>query len=445
MIKVNTSPLSGMRDFLPNQALQRKEIISKIESIYQLHGFVPIETPSIERYGILTSKYGSDQSLIYNIANADPQGLRYDLTVPLARVMSEYQNELPKFFKRYQIQPVWRADRPQKGRCREFYQCDIDFVGTTSNNADISILECISDVLSSFNLKNYTIRVNDRRIWSLMISAFNIRQSWYMCDYGGSYADQEKETILYFDKNSALEDDDINSNYYPYDKQSIINTKNFIKKSFEENDFNAALDYLASKATNKNHIDGINSLRYILSVFEGINPNIKMDLSLARGLDYYTGTIFEIAVDGMNISIGGGGRYDNLVKSIDPKLDKPGVGCSIGLDRLMLALEDQGLLPKIENQIDMMVIALDQDYIEYSMHVAKQFRRIGYKTEIYPEIVKMKKSMQYASEMKTRYVCIIGENEISENKITIKNMETSVQNEWDFNDLIMMSNRTDLE
>ncbi len=396
MSRIKTQTLKGFRDFLPGQMAIRNRVINTFKQVFESYGFAELQTPTLEYAEVLTGKYGAEaEKLMYLFKDqGDRQvGLKYDLTVPLARVMAQYP-DLPKPFKRYQIQPVFRAENTQKGRYREIYQCDIDTVGTTSLYADAEILSVISDCLKALGFTDFTIKVNSRKILFSITSSLPVLQTLDKLDKK-SEVEVKKELI---DKGlTAAEIED-------------LFTK--IKSAVPDADLQQVLEFAAQLGV----------------------TNIKFEPTLVRGLDYYTGTIFETTITEPKIgSITGGGRYDNLIKSLGgPELSA--VGTSFGLDRICDAIAELNLWPEVSaTSVKVLVTIFSKELGEESLKLAQTLRRKGINTEIYPDAtVKLDKQLKYASDKDIPYVVIVGPEEVAKGVVTLKNMQTGDQEQVDF-------------
>lgn len=316
MIKAQT--LKGFRDFLPQEARKRQYVITKLKAVFESFGFEPLETPTLEYEETLTGKYGEEgDQLMYRFEDNGKRrvAMRYDQTVPFSRVVAQYQSELPIIFKRYQTQPVWRADNPQKGRYREFLQCDVDIVGSSSPLADAEIITTAAKALKALGFKNFTILMNDRRVFSELVN-------------NGSVSEKEMGiAVVAVDKLKKI------------GEEGVINE--LVKKGFSQD--RAKEVFLLIQ--NQEKTDTLKDISLYLAEDETLKENFKFDPTLARGLSYYTGTIFEIEVEDYPVgSICGGGRYDNLIGMFAGK-QIPAVGCSFGFDRTIEAMEALNLFP----------------------------------------------------------------------------------------------------
>ncbi|MEK7450708.1 MAG: histidine--tRNA ligase [Patescibacteria group bacterium] len=388
--------LKGFRDFLPKEAKKRQYVLDTLKKVFESYGFEPLETPSLEYEEILLGKYGSEgDKLMYRFEDNGKRkvALRYDQTVPLARVVAQYQNELPMPFKRYQIQNVWRAENTQKGRYREFLQCDIDTVGSNSISTDAEIIACILDATRKLNFKGYSMRINDRQIFK----NYNLSPKAIV-----ELDKTDKEGPIVFLKQLMLEG-----------------------KSNQEGD--AIFDAIVKSKQTKNIQDLFSVLRS-MGYKEGRNKDFWFDQTLARGLDYYTGLIFELRMESYGaLSIGGGGRYDNLIGMFAGK-QIPAVGFAFGFDRLVEAMGELNLFPKDLQTTKVLVTIFSPELLSKSAEITALLRAKGINTEIYlEEDAKMDKQLKYADKKQIPYVVIIGPDEVSKNMVTLKNMQTRGQ------------------
>lgn len=401
--------LKGFRDFLPQEKQQRDFVASKIVQAFKRFGFSPLETPTVEYASLLLGKYGDEaDKLVYTFEDKGGRnvGLRYDQTVPTARVLSQYQSELPRFFRRYQMQNVFRADKPQKGRFREFTQCDCDLFGSTSPLADAELLAIFYNALKSVGFKNIEIQINDRQSLfdtinpyaSENVSVYSIIQSIDKLDKQ-SEADVIEELIakgLTKDIGSTI----------------LVQIKNIEKSS--------NLLLIEQYCSNL----GIPPSSLIYNPF------------LARGLDYYTGLIFEARIPEYTVgSVGGGGRYDNLISELTG-LQMPAVGFGIGFDRVVEAAIEQNLIPTNVNSTQVLITMFNEKTADKSLAIASQLRNAEIKTEVYPSFDALGKQFKLADQKKIPWVIIIGEDEIANNMITLKNMTTGKQDTIQKSELI---------
>lgn len=421
-----TQPARGMRDFLPADVRKRRFVVDIVKDVYESYGFEPLETPAVENLETLMGKYGEEGSqLIFKILKRGEKldlteseladlALRYDLTVPLARVVANHRNELPKFFKRYQIEPVWRADRPAKGRFREFYQCDVDAIGSSSMIVEAELCGAVSEILTRLGFTDFTIRLNHRELLREMLDAAGIVESL------------QTDALVVIDKLDKIGTDGVKKEL---SERGITNDSadkilGFIAavSSTEENSeiLSATKSFIGGDSA------AINNLGEILALTGG--SKIRIDPSLARGLSYYTGAIFEISVPDLSGSLGGGGRYDGLI-GMFCKDRIPACGFSLGLERIIVVMDDRGMFPAdVENtSADVMVTVWSEESANESVTLAKTLRQAGLRTLVYPEADKLGKQFKYASQIGIPKVCILGESEIAEGTVTIKDMESGEQ------------------
>ena len=434
---MNYKVIKGTRDFLPMQMQKRNYIFDTIRQVYTLHGFQQIETPALEGLDTLMGKYGEEgDKLLFKILNSGDftenkdltsgdykqitkqiceKGLRYDLTVPFARFVVNHQNEISFPFKRYQIQPVWRADRPQKGRYREFYQCDADIIGSDSLLNEVELMEIISEVFALLKLRT-TIKFNNRKI--LLAIAQHIGKQDRLTDITVAIDKLDK---IGFDNVVKELREERGFSQEEIDKLTPILTLG----GTNEEKLSSLKSILSGETAEK----GIEETEYVLSrCKEQGTENIELDLTLARGLNYYTGAIVEVKAADVQIgSICGGGRYDNLT-GIFGKEGLSGVGISFGADRIYDCLEQLNLYPEEATaQTDILFINFGEKESLFACNVAKKLRESGIKAEVYPENAKLKKQMNYANSKQIKFVALPGEEEMKQNKISLKNMLTGEQ------------------
>ncbi|GIW64558.1 MAG: histidine--tRNA ligase [Patescibacteria group bacterium] len=389
--KITPQTLKGFRDFLPDQAIKRNWLINKLKNIFEKYGFDPLETPALEYASTLLGKYGQEaDKLLYLFEDHGKRkvGLRYDQTVPLARIISQYQN-ITKPFKRYQIQPVWRAENTQKGRYREFLQCDIDIVGEKSLYADFEIIDLVLKSFKSLGFKKTKVLINDRKNFQNINNKF-INSIDKLPKIG------EKKVIEELIK-KGLEKDKA---------QSLLNEIKNKKKTFD-------IEKLFSLLKNQGYQENIDFI-YLPT--------------LARGLDYYTGLIFEVIDEDYQAgSLGGGGRYDNLIGLFTGQ-DMPAVGFAFGFDRIIEAAESLNLLPNIKTNTQVLVTIFSPDLAKISLKIAEFLRKNNINTEVYlNEEAKLDKQLKYANKKNIPYVIIIGPEEAEKNLMKLKNMKTGEQ------------------
>jgi histidyl-tRNA synthetase len=442
MSKFSTRPPSGTRDFLPVDIARRRYVTSLIEEVYEGHGFVPIETPSIENLSTLLGKYGEEgDQLLYRLLHrrdalkravegareqgraalegelAD-QGLRYDLTVPLARVVAQY-GDLPRFFKRYQIQPVWRADRPGKGRFREFYQCDVDITGTTSLVAEAEVCSAVASVLERLGFKEFTIKLNHRELLRAIIAT------------AGIDPDLEGTALVAVDKLDKIGRDGVATELADrgISSESATVLLDLIAPTEGSSDNATELARLRAAVTDPRGAPALDDLERLCSLAAGTpaGARLRIDPALARGLSYYTGPIFEISVEQLRGSLGGGGRYDDLVGMFG-KRKVPAVGFSLGLERILVVMEEQEMYPPLRVGPQMLLCWMGVEEGEV-MATASRLRAQGVAVEVFPEPAKLKKQLQYAAAagVAVPFAGILGESELAAGEITIKQLATGEQ------------------
>ena len=442
MIQKPTIP-KGTRDFLPQDVARRNYIFDTIKSVFKVYGFAPIETPSFELSSTLMGKYGEEgDRLIFRILNSgekmkradlsalqednlprfanslSEKALRYDLTVPFARFVVQHQNELTFPFKRYQIQAVWRADRPQHGRYQEFFQCDADVVGSDSLLCELELIQIFDNVLSRFNLPGFTIKINNRKL--LTGIAELIGESEKLVDIVVAIDKLDKigkEGVITELENKGISSEAIVAIQPLFDLQGTNKEK---------------LDKIAVfLSESKIGLKGVEELRRIFSLLDKIEFNqekIEFDITLARGLNYYTGAIFEVLAHDVKMgSICGGGRYDDLTGLFGLK-DLSGVGISFGADRIYDILKELDLFPIYLNEgLTVLFVNFGENESEIALKLAVSLRANSIDCEVYPTPAKMQKQLKYANDRGVKFVAIIGEEEIKLGKIIIKIMESGEQ------------------
>lgn len=425
----------GTRDFSPAEMMRRQYIFDTIGGVFRTYGFSPLETPAMENLSTLLGKYGDEgDKLLFKILNSGDyasgldgealrsaskiceKGLRYDLTVPFARYVVQHQNEIAFPFKRYQIQPVWRADRPQKGRYREFYQCDVDVIGSRSLLNEVELIEIVGKVFRKLGI-NVTLKMNNRKI------LYGIAEIM-------GHADKMIDITVAIDKLEKIGLDNVKAELSErgIEDKAIAKLQPILELSGSTNDKIEKLgEILAESPTG---LLGIGEMRTIFGYVEklGIDLPIELDLSLARGLNYYTGAIFEVKANDFAIgSICGGGRYDNLT-GIFGMPDVSGVGISFGADRIYDVMVGLNLFPEdVDFATKVLFVNLGVDEEAASLKALASVRDAGISAEIYPEAGKMKKQMEYANRRNIPYVAIIGSNELAEGKVTLKDMRNGSQ------------------
>jgi histidyl-tRNA synthetase len=443
-----TSIPSGTRDFLPQEMLRRNYIFDTIRSVFKQYGYVPIETPAMENLSTLLGKYGEEgDKFLYRILNSGDafaginpsewnngvllsakvceKGLRYDLTVPFARFVVQHQQDIAFPFKRYQMQPVWRADRPQKGRYREFYQCDADVIGSRSLLNEVELVQMVDEVFTQLQVP-VTVKINNRKVLSGIAEIMNA-------------ADRLIDITVAIDKIDKI------------GQEAVLNELR--AKGITEAAIQQLLPVLTLSGTNEEKLthlsgiltastiglQGIEELRTIFNYldFLKLQQTIELDLSLARGLNYYTGAIFEVKANDVAIgSICGGGRYDDLTGVFGLK-DVSGVGISFGADRIYDVLNTLNRFPEAAMEsTKVLFLNLGMQESLRALECLKEVRAAGIPAEIYPETVKMKKQMEYAGKRAIPYVIIIGEEELNNNMLSIKDMYSGKQEKADLKSVI---------
>ncbi len=434
----------GTRDFSPTEVAQRNYIFSTIKEIFEVYGFQPIETPSFENSSTLMGKYGDEgDRLIFKILNSgdylkkvddnllsskdsikitskiSEKALRYDLTVPFARYVVQHQNEIEFPFKRYQMQPVWRADRPQKGRFREFYQCDADVVGSKGLLQEVEFVQLYDAVFSKLKLVGTTIKLNNRKILAGIAEIIDAKDK--LIDFTVALDKLDKIGEVGVTKEMLSKG---------ISEEAIQKVQPLFNFTGSNQDKLNQLDDLLAES--EEGLQGVKDLRFVVDTVEALgleSANLELDVTLARGLNYYTGAIYEVsAPKGVAMgSIGGGGRYDDLTGIFGLK-DVSGVGISFGLDRIYLVLEELNLFDVVElPKPKVLFINFGENEAAYCMQALVSLRKNNIKSELYPDAAKMKKQMNYANRREIPYVVIVGSNEIENENYTLKNMQTGDQ------------------
>lgn len=418
---MKASTPKGVRDLGPEEVSKRDYITNIIKSVFQLYGYQPLETPAIENLDTLTGKYGEEGSkLLFNVLNSgdlksvSKMGLRYDLTVPFARYVAMNRNELNFPFKRYQIQPVWRADRPQKGRYREFYQCDADVIGSNSLLLDAEMVMMIADVFERLQI-NVTIRINNRKILD------------GLCEYIGETENNAAlATIIDKLDKIGLGGVEVELTARGFDVAQIEKVKSIL--SFEGS-ITQKIEFLESIFSGEKGAKGIAEIKELFGRISQVRGNIDFDLTLARGLSYYTGAIYEVVSNEVKIgSILGGGRYDDLT-NIFGLPNMSGVGISFGLDRIYDVMTELDRFPSsVSVNTQLLFIPFDVDAEQFALNAARQLRAVNIRCEVYPDLcAKIGKKFKYADNKRIPYVAVIGSNEMAEGGVSLKNMVTSEQ------------------
>jgi len=444
-MKANVQIPKGTRDFTSKIMFRRNYIFNKVKSCFERYGYAPIETPAMENIETLTGKYGDEgDRLIFKVLNSGDflsksnidenttskslskeiadKALRYDLTVPFARYVALNRNELSFPFKRYQMQNVWRADRPQKGRFREFYQCDADVIGSKSLLNEIELIQLCDDIFSELNVPNINILINNRKILSAMIDLMSASEIF-------------NEFVIVLDKIDKIGVDNVKSELI---KIGVSDEKIGILDTFlNSNNVNELSNILKDSSIG---MEGVSEMNYIFDKIEKLNlknSTLKFDVSLARGLNYYTGSIFEVKSNDVEIgSIAGGGRYDDLT-SIFGLDNVSGVGISFGIDRIFLVMDELNLFPKdIDISSRVLFVNFGEVESEFCLSLVKKLRDNNINSELYPSAEKIKKQMNYANNKGVQYVVMVGEDEMKSGKLSIKNMQTGDQEKMNISELI---------
>ncbi len=424
MPQQHTQPARGMRDFLPDDVRRRQYVIDIVRRVYERYGFEPLETPALENIETLTGKYGEEgNKLIYKVlrrGEGEATGeadlaLRYDLTVPLARVVADNRGKLPRFFKRYQIQPVWRADRPARGRFREFYQCDVDAIGSASPAVEAEMIAAVSEVLQAAGFTDFTVQLNHRRLLTEMLDAAGVPE------------ERHGDALIAIDKLDKIGRDGVSAD--------------LVSRGISEAAARGALDafesvdnYLALASTSEAGRSARGNLEAIaaLSASTPANGHVEIVPRLARGLSYYTGAIMEIAVPDLAGSLGGGGRYDGLIGMFSGE-QIPACGFSLGLERILVVMTERGMFPADVQASgpDVLVTIFEDSLAAESLRLATELRAAGLRVELYPEGLRggkdLGKAFKYADTRKARYVVVMGQDEISRSEVKIKDMTTGEQ------------------
>ena len=443
MKKITPTLPKGTRDFGPNEMKKREYLFKIFKDTFSLYGFNALETPTMENINVLNGKYGEEgDKLIFRILDSgefikgidnieskdsnnlrkviSKKGLRYDLTVPFARYVSMNRDKITLPFKRYQIQNVWRADRPQKGRFREFYQCDVDYIGTRSIVCEAEIIDLVYSIFEKLKIQDFSVKLNNRKV------LFGIAETLSLEDN--------------FDKICIIIDkiDKIGKDKFIEELKSIELSKSQIEKLnsvlFFEGTNNDKIKFLKSfLSSSSTGLEGINEIENLTQ----LSKEFTFDLNLARGLSYYTSSIFEVILDEKNIgSLCGGGRYDDLTEIFGYK-DISGIGISFGIERIYEIMKERNLFPYSINKKDtVLVCSMSKKYLDDSFRISSILRNNNISTDLYPDTPKLKKQLQYANNNDIPYVIIIGEDEVASKLYTLKDMETGSQEKLGINEII---------
>ena len=442
---ISTKPASGFRDFLPTEARRRHRVFEVIRHVYEAHGFEPLETPCFERLSTLMGKYGEEgDQLLFKVLQRGNKleralekeapteldladmGLRYDLTVPLARVYARHQNDLPRYFKRYQLAPVWRADRPQRGRFREFYQCDVDVIGSESMIVEAEVCGALSEVLDRLGFAGARIHINHRALLSAMLES------------AGVASENETDALIALDKLDKIGPADVVDELHERGvSEGAVDALMEMMAIASETSPDASSNerVLAAFEERIGHLESgaraISELRQILqySAHGPAGARLMIDPTLARGLSYYTGAIFEIRSDDFPGSLGGGGRYDGLIGMFMSKQSVPACGFSLGIERLLVLMEERGTLDDEPPSVDVLVTVWDEERIPHSLRLAAELRQAGLRVDVYPQPDKYGKQFRYADERRVPVVAILAPDEIEQGVVALKQMGVEGDNQ----------------
>ncbi len=432
-----TRPARGMRDFLPEDVRRRDYVIGIVEDVYQRYGFEPLETPALENIETLTGKYGDEGAkLIFKVLRRGEHessgetdlALRYDLTVPLARVVAEHRGKLPRLFKRYQIQPVWRADRPARGRFREFYQCDVDAIGSRSMMVEAELCAAVSDVLRTLGFTDFDVRVNHRGFLRGMLENFGVPPALH------------DQALVAVDKMDKIGRDGVASELaargIPADAAARLlaafDGPGRTIPGHDADEINTRTIAWAKEQV-AGHAEGEAAVAELATIVElsrstSAKAHVRLTPGLARGLSYYTGAIMEINVPDLAGSLGGGGRYDGLIGMFSGEAI-PACGFSLGLERILVVMTERQMFPPSVQSAsaDVLATLFDNRSSGETLTLAGELRGHGIRVEVYPEPDKLGKQFKYASSRGIRFVTIVGEDERAAGQVTVKNMESGVQ------------------
>jgi histidyl-tRNA synthetase len=424
-----TKPARGMRDFLPDDVRRRAYVIGVVAEVYERYGFEPLETPAVENIETLLGKYGEEGNrLIFKILKRGEHertgeadlALRYDLTVPLARVVAEHRGTLPRFFKRYQIQPVWRADRPARGRFREFYQCDVDAIGSTSPVVEAEVCAAVSEALERLGFDDFVVRLNHRDVLRALL------------DGAGVPAALHDTALVALDKLDKIGGEGVLAEL---ESRGIAgDTARAVLAAFAPpSDSSNAYWFQQLEARTRGHgagEAGLELLRAIVTLSAGTpaGPRLRLDPSLARGLSYYTGAIFEVAVPDLAGSLGGGGRYDALVGMFSGG-DVPACGFSLGLERILVVMAERGMFPASVQAAgaDVLATIWNAQTAADTLALAGALRAGGLRVEVYPEVDRLGKQVKYAASRGIPFAVIVGDDERAAGTVTVKDLRTGAQ------------------
>jgi len=447
MASTKTQPARGMRDFLPADVRRREYVIGIIKEVYERYGFEPLETPAVENIETLLGKYGEEGNQlifkilrrgIYETTGEADLALRYDLTVPLARVVAEYRDKLPKFFKRYQIQPVWRADRPARGRFREFYQCDVDVLGSRSMIVEAEISAAASEVLQKLGFPDFSIRLNHRKALTGILEAAGLVVESHdaalvaldKLDKIGREGVEKEFEARGIDASAGQRLLDFFVDLAPLDHAAEIaagENPDQKQQALNKAVLGRMVEFVGGNETGAKGVDELRSIVDFATAM-GIANHVRVDPSLARGLSYYTGAIMEINVKELAGSLGGGGRYDNLVGMFLGE-DVPACGFSLGLERILVVMSEREMFPTQvgSSPANVMVVIWNEESVGESISLAQELRAAGLRVDLYPDIDKLAKQFKYSASRGIPFVVMIGEDERARGEVAIKDMRTGDQ------------------
>ncbi len=413
-----------MRDFLPEDVRRREYVIGIIKRVYERYGYEPLETPAAENLETLMGKYGDEgNQLIFKILKRGEHeasgqadlALRYDLTVPLARVVAHHQSKLPRLWKRYQIQPVWRADRPARGRFREFYQCDVDSLGSTSPVVEAELCAAVSDVLTELGFSDFKIRLNHRQLLTAVLNTVGIAEPLH------------GNALVAVDKLDKIGRDGVVGELTQRGVEAGA-AEELLEWIGDPDGFPARLARTGDEGVRAGeNLSAIQKTAWHTSAA----AHLQVDIALARGLSYYTGAIMEINVPDLAGSLGGGGRYDNLVGMfLDQSI--PACGFSLGLERILVVMGERGMFPAslATTPADVMVAVFDAGDMSHAMQVAVNLRKVGLRVLVYPDADKIGKQIKYADSLGIRFVALLGSDEIAKHTLTVKDLAAKTQNTY---------------
>jgi histidyl-tRNA synthetase len=435
---MTTKPPSGTRDFLPEDVRRREHVIHSVRAVYERYGFEPLETPAFENIETLLGKYGDEgNKLIFKIlrrgeheAGGDADlALRYDLTVPLARVVAQYQSELPRFFKRYQIQPVWRADRPARGRFREFYQCDIDSIGSASPVVEAEQITAVGQVFTRLGFTDFKILVNHRRVLTGLL------------ELAGIDAGRQETALVALDKFDKIGEAGVAAEFAArgIERAAATRVLGMLQNILATPDVplptgvmvsRARLDRLRTFLGSTAYAGALEELTGILNLVcdTPVAEHVYVEPRLARGLSYYTGAIMEVVVPDLAGSLGGGGRYDNLIGMFLGR-DLPACGFSLGLERIIVVMTERRMFPPeiTRGAVDVMVTIWDLETRDHALALASELRATGLRVDVYPEADKLGKQLKYASSRQLPFVAVVGPDERANGQVSVKDLRSGAQ------------------